>query len=588
MTADADVLAPKRNTEIAAALVLAAMMMAGLFALSAMVVIWDFNRFSNKVGKLLQVEITTKSLDRNTTFAQDRARDLGRRIMQGKQHRVFADMPNQDQEHPLGSQPINKPYHIDQAATGIGQARSMPSPPNALAADAQDLLPSTIPVVGVRKLGLPGGPPPPDLRALYASGRIGAGMLGSPGQGTFRHKLMTMPSAPLAESLSPAPPAPDFYVPPESATTVSRRLVRERPSQGYPSLDDDIDAVFTVFQAPGEKYAYFRLRLSLKPTSRVESIPKDVLFLIDISQSISPLELKHVRRAVVAHLARLDRRDRWNVVLFSENTYYMHPDTPFVPAGEFDEEAVRKFIRRHVNERRTDVFQAARLILERVPQSERPCNVFLISDGKATQGTSDVRRIVHSFQRVKRDNFAIFTFNAGPGGNRYLLRLLSYRSRGILGNCKKLKQVTERLSEFCCSVAEPVLTNVVASYTNIRTSDVCPVVLPNLYRGHPITFWGRTTPGKQVAMRVAGMSADGPREFFFRTIVPQGNASTPGVVREWARGQAHEMIARLSDDPKNKELKREILALTRRYDLTDITEMLTGKRLIDLLPWRKK
>ena len=117
-----------------------------------------------------------------------------------------------------------------------------------------------------------------------------------------------------------------------------------------------------------------------------------------------------------------------------------------------------------------------------------------------------------------------------------------------------MEKIPEGLAGFVQRFDQPVLTNVVASYTNLRTSEVYPEVLPSLYRGHPITFWGRTLPGKTVAIRVAGMGQEGPREFFFRTVVPEGDALDPEVVRGSARGKCHELIARYADAPNDKAL----------------------------------
>jgi len=581
----------RRRSEIVAALLLAIGMLGILLFLAAIVVLWDVRNLQSKVGERLEIDIDRRpDVHADTTYARETAERMSREILRGHQARLFAppdgsgDAPGAKSLPPAASSGLPSPAENEPPPPSprnprqLVEASSAPDPVTA----------SLIPVLALRKVPAPAARPGPDLGALYESGRIGSGQLGRPGETAFQPKPLEMPAAPSSQSLAPTAPVVTPFVLSERVAEVSRRLVEERPPQGYPSLDDDIEAFFTVYRAPGAPEAYFRLDIRLRPESWVGTIPKDVLFLIDISQSISLAELKVVREAVIASLRHLGKSDRWNVVVFSENIHYLHEDAVFVPAERLRFGEVEDFIDRRVEERRTDVFEATRIILGRIPASNRPCNVFLISDGKATEGTSDVRSIVHDFQRVNRENFAIFTFNAGPGGNLYLLSLLSYRSRGRLGNSPEMDRVAKDLAQFCEDVNAPVLTNVVANYTNIRTSDVCPAVLPNLYRRHAITFWGRTTPGQEVALRVAGLSCDGPREFFFRTVVPAGDDRQPQVAQEWARGQAHELIARLGDQPEDKDLRGQILKLAAEYGLDDIRAMIEGKSWTDILPWKRK
>lgn len=580
----------QRRNEALAALGLAAAGMVALLVLAGFVVLWDSAGFMRKVAAFRAVRLETSDVEAKAAYAREQAGALSQAIVGGGD-RLFNSPPET---------PETGPSSVELMIFG-GSAEPEPLRPEKQPADPADAarlaefqrhrsdaaLAANLPVVSLRKIGPFAAAPAADLKQLYESGQLGRSPLGRPGDTLLSPALPEMPSAPSAAGMAPPPAGPTDFNLPRYAGEATRRLVEERPGKGYPSLDRDISADFTVYRQPGAPEAYFRLEISLREDSKLESFPKDVLFLVDISQSISQAELEQSRKAVLAYLAGLGASDRWNIVLFSENAYYMHPDRDFVPAAEFDTAAVERFIRRRADERRTDVFKAAQIILSKIPPSTRPCNVFLVSDGKATTGVSDVQQIVHDFQRVNRDNFSVFTYNGGGGGNVYLLSLLAYRSRGQFRDCPKTADIPDDLAAFSRGFDRPVLTNVVASYTNIKTEDVCPAVLPNLYRGHPVTFWGRTEPGREVALRVAGLDKDGPREFFFRAVVPEGSAACPEVVREWARGQAHEGIAALADNPENEALRESILTLAKAHGLEEIEKMVEKKSWLNLLPWRK-
>ncbi len=577
-----------RPAEAVWSLVLTVLAMAGLLLLASLIVLWDIQGFQDKVEKLFHVQLDTPVLtSADTRYARDTAKHMAKKLIEGGETGVFSAMPGEPAEaptdmrlHPRQTGPLperlperNARMHSDQRRDYLEHERS----------SRNQAIRASLPVLSLRKVEnlRPGAKPA--LGALYSGIQGGAGSLGQPGETMLSPEGLTVPDSPTVRSISPGPPEPTLFPRDASAASMSRRLVEERPARGYPSLDSDIQAAFAVYRAPGTEEAYFRLTLSLREESKVQTIAKDVLFLVDISQSIGRSELRRVREGIKSYLQQLADTDRWNIAVFSENVYYLHTDSMFVRSDLFTPEAVDRFVERRIDERRTNVFLAARQILSRIPPSNRPCNVFLISDGKANAKTSDVRPIIHDFQRVNRDNFSVFTFNAGSGGNLYLLSLLSYRSRGRLRDCPDKERTTQELLNLCHAYDQPVLTNAVANYTNIRTADVHPEVLPNLYRHAPITFWGRTTPGREVALRVAGLGQGGPREFFFRTVVPEGSPREREVVRGWARGKAHTLMAVLGSSPENKNLRQEILALAQKYELDDIVRLVEKK---SLLPWK--
>jgi hypothetical protein len=578
------------TNETLVSLALAALVMCGLLLLAATVAFGDVDRIKDKVEKFFQVDLDARELlVREAEYARESARKLENDLIQSDNSGPFSTLPEQTTQPSLSTL---EPRALSPGASAKPEKIPLDLVPQAAPSYAMDEMQAGnatadrfLPVISLKQVKSPAGLAPPALAKMYATGQLGGGLLGRPGETVFTPEPARQPDAPSSRSLSPEAPPKTSPLAEETVATRKGLLDDAGPNQQYPSLDKDIDAEFKVYQTPGDQYAYFRLTLSLKPGSPVKTIPKDVLFLVDVSQSISPNELQAVREAVSSSLAALAPHDRWNVAVFSEETHTLHPD--FVQPAAFDLEQVRAFIDRRFDERRTDVFRATQAILSGIPASHRPCNVFLVTDGKATSGTSDVQQLMHGFQRMKRDNFSIFTFNGGAGGDLYLLRLLSYRSRGFLANCPENSHISATLREFAATYDQPVLTDVVANYTNILTEEVHPEVLPNLYRSHPVTFWGRTTPGREVALRLAGRGAGGLREFFFRTTVPAGDATQPEVARQWARGKANALIAELADDENNAELKTRILDLAKKHGLQEIQELLEPKGFRLPLPWKQ-
>lgn len=569
------------DPEALTALIAAAIVFLCMIFAAGVVVLWDFDRFRERVETLFEVDLSAMEMEQSAgQHVRDEARALSEKLIRGADADAgpFRDSTALPRETP--SAPA-----LPRLTPGAPRVNPLaPRSPDTLEAlhdeaerrARQTALKRAQHGLAARVIALDNNPRSGPKTLQPAAGG-GVATLGRPGETRPVLGTLTPPSAPAAAKLLQGPAPATAWPRTETAAAITRKLVEERPPRGYPSLDKDIAATFTVHRPAGSEQAYFRLEIALRPESTLQPIPKDVLFLIDISQSIHPRELEEARGAVAEYIAHLPPSNRANVIAFSEDALELHEGELFANPATLNRARTIEFIRKRPGKRRTDVFLATRVALSRVPDGNRPCHVFLLSDGKATQGASDVRTLVHDFQRVNRDNVGVFVFDGGPGGHKYLLSLLAYRSRGAFESEPDYEKIETRLRAMLERYDEPVLSNVVANYTNLRVDEVYPEVLPNLYRGASVRFWGRAVPGKTIAMRVAGITEEGPREFFFRTTMPEGSDAHPEIVREWARGKAHALMATLADDPENKALRKQIQALARTHGLADVLELVEQK-----------
>jgi len=565
----------------------AVVVLAGLLVLSTMTYVFDLGDFRRHVSRFFRVEqVSPRSpaSTRETTHQVARAHeDLLSEVEENlfENHETANDRPRLEEitrSAPPAAPPVRLPESL--------------ADPRREALKTAERAGAMLAVAGadgalVRRPGRAGpAVEAPDLNDLYAAGGEGGGGPGRPGAlGAEAAKPRFNPPvdpAPAAVSrVSSYAPLGDRPV--EDTRLWTRTLIEERPAAGYPSLDEDVSAEFTVHRVPGSDESFFRLEVALRPESPLPRIPKDVLFLFDISGSVGQRELVVMRRAVLEELAHLSPEDRWNLATFSEKVRFYAEDWRPAEAFAREREQVARFVRRRLSERTTNVFDATQKLLAGLPGGRRPCNVYLISDGRATRGRTDVETIVQDFQRVRRDNFSIFTFDAGPDGNRYLLRLLSYRSRGFHEEAPDLDVAEHRFDRFTEQYREPVLTHVVLNYANLEPQEVYPQVLPNLYRAHPLVIVGRSAAGRTVTMRLAGLGADGPREFFFRTMLPRENADHPDVARAWAQGKAHALMAQLAEHPDDEALRERIVRLATEYQLSETLGCLERGDALDVV-----
>lgn len=566
-----------RDTLLSLALALA--ILASCLGVSAVTTALDISPLYALVERMLRVPVRADLDAGQGKFVEQRIGDAAQAAAPTPERTLFErKTPFEEIRTPVAAIRPNEP---EAAAGALRDAMESPvAPKRSLTQQELDtalgtaLLPA--PVIHRRAGAAAPSIPSPNLGALYQSGREGAGGAGRPG--TESHAVRPDEFSPTM--FSPRVEIPDGAMPEPKRNVVADALALQKATveapreQVYPSLDKEVTATFNVYREPNTDERYFRLEIAVRDDATIPVIPKDVLYLVDVSASIRGDELSRMRDAVLADIAQLPAADRWNCAVFSETSEFFAPT--FQPATKDPAvlEKARLFLRRLENEDATNVFQITSRILESLPDNPRPVVVYLVSDGAANAGTSDIRSLVSSFQRVRRDAFSIFGFNAGPGGNTFLLELLSYRSRGFAAAEPVIDAAPGHFAAFSRQFSRPVLTAVVANYTNLEETEVYPKVLPDLYRDTPITLCGRCRKGDVVSMRVAGYGAQGPREFFFRTRIPDGDGEHPEIAALWARGKANALMAELGDNPKNEELRARIRSLAQTYGLASVPDML--------------
>lgn len=576
----------KHLPEWLAALGLASLVMLAALATSACTYAIDLTSLRTMVERLLQTPVRVSMTSPEANLLSKEPRTAAQSIASTQNSSLFDNHP------PFSSiRPPVDTLTIHEPAPGI---MSQPAPTETSAAPRDALMmmerdmaneaPLVPPPTVTRKSG-PMHPhlPQPNLTNIYQTGREGANGAGRPGGQLFRIPE-NMPPENMAR-LDPVQFSDPFLGSKRDietdTLTLRQPVIDGAPERVYPSLDKEVSATFDVYREPESGERFFRLQIRVRDDATIGNIPKDVLYLLDVSRSIRGDELQVMREAVVADILALPKDTRWNCAVFSETSSFFSKD--FLPASEGPARAeqLRGFLVRNKDESATNVFRMTSHMLESLPRNPRPVVVFLISDGVANAGAHDITSLVSEFRRVRRDAFSIFPFNAGEGGDAFLLELLAYRSRGMAAASPGLENASEALHAFGQQFAQPVLTAVMANYTNLIAEEVYPQVLPDLYRDTPVTICGRCRKGEMISMRVAGYTAEGPREFFFRASIPEGDDTHPEIARLWAQGKANALMAALADTPEDASLRAKILALAATYQLDSVTAMLTKKTFLE-------
>jgi Ca-activated chloride channel family protein len=342
----------------------------------------------------------------------------------------------------------------------------------------------------------------------------------------------------------------------------------EEPPTPVTPLSDEVAVNVDMFARPGEPLHYFRIAISVAKRDKLPVIPKDVIFICDVSLSIRRGELKITQQAVAEYLGQLRPTDRFNVVVFSEEARKLFPD--FVRPTPERIAAASRFIERIPGQIKTDVYRVLRAVVRDIAQQSvrnRPTSILFISDGRATSGIREARRIVNEIGAFSRPNFAILPFDAGRGGNRYLLDLLAYRSRGQAAFVDSFDDAAKRLAALFRSYDSPMLMQLRLLYTNLDVEETYPAFLPNLYAEQPIVIYGRCKPGQDVTIQLQGKNPYARRTLTYNHAPGAPDPTRSDIAREWARQKIHHIVSDMVRVGETPALKAEIERLGRDYNV---------------------
>jgi hypothetical protein len=339
----------------------------------------------------------------------------------------------------------------------------------------------------------------------------------------------------------------------------------------YKSLTNDVGVRFSIYHDARTNLQFFKVIITPKQGAVFVPIPKDVLFAVDVSSSISNSELREVRSALESCLRTLNRGDRFNVAIFSTDCKWLFSDFQDVSAENVNSAVA--FVNRLSHMDMTDIYGSLTKMLKSIynlqqgteQPYERPCNIILVSDGSPTTGITDVRRIVGDLVHVRPTNTSIFAFDIGKRGNRYLLDLIAFESRGYSWVEENVKTGRFKLAEFIRRYRDPLLLSMVVNYANLEEGDIYPRVLPNLYRGESIEIFGTCRPGNEVAMRIVGDACGEKCELTITKKIPLGGEGGPEIASEWATRKAYYLISRIALEGPKEEWLEEIERLREEY-----------------------
>jgi hypothetical protein len=335
-------------------------------------------------------------------------------------------------------------------------------------------------------------------------------------------------------------------------------------------FDGFVDIQVRVVKDQVGSSGYFQVDIVPNANSdALSDIPKDTLFLIDHSTSISPRKLSQFKLATREALACMNPKDRFNVVAFTSTTNSLFQDYQLVNAKNLA--AADQYVADLWRGGMTDVFGGvAPYVKNSNGNKNRPLNIFLLTDGRSTVNIHEPPAFLRRISAFNPGNVSIYPFSAGSKANRQLLDFLGYLNRGGKYHVDEIEKLHEELVGYISTHSSLIIMNLKYAAEGPVSQEIFPRSLPHLYRNESLRLYGRfNNINDELVLTLTGKDAElKTRDLIFRRRYrecPPGDRELP---REWAGQKILFLLALRNSTEDQQKIARynvEINALTRQY-----------------------
>ncbi|MEM9111064.1 MAG: VWA domain-containing protein [Planctomycetota bacterium] len=316
-----------------------------------------------------------------------------------------------------------------------------------------------------------------------------------------------------------------------------------------------------------EEARYFRIDITAQRSLRkLQTMPKDVIYIIDTSSSISQQWVQQITAGVTSSLVSLNGGDRFNIVLFNDKVSLLSDEGP-IDSTKDNTKAAADFLANAQSVGYTDVNAALRGLLIRDIDPKRVYELVLISDGQSTRGVVNTRDLINLITRDNDLVASIYCVGVGNRQNRELLNFLAYRNKGYSVYADEIKDASVTIQDLMSRLRFPIIKDVRLDSAGIDSETIFPADLPNIHQGETISVFGRFTTPDAFTMRLAGRSAGKDVEFTFRRDLNDAQKGGKPIANQWAFWKLHDLYSLIIREGEKKELLDQVKDLRRKYGL---------------------
>ena len=320
------------------------------------------------------------------------------------------------------------------------------------------------------------------------------------------------------------------------------------PQTGFLAHRDDNGGVFMLmFQPP------------IQPESGVIT-PKEMIFVLDCSGSMSGEPLALVKKAVRYALNNLNPDDTFQIIRFSDRLASFAKEP--VKATPDNVRRGLSYLNGLNSEGGTEMLEGIKAALDFPHRDNRLRLVCFMTDGYI----GNEKEILDAIRTRLGDDTRLFSFGVGSSVNRYLLERMAEVGRGEVKYILLNEKPEDAVKKFYERVRNPVLTHLRVDWAGLDVVDLFPARIPDLFAGQPIFVLGRYNRPGEATLRIRGKVHGETVTYEVPVTLPETADQHAALASLWARARIRELSTELYGG-EDKDVIQEITALALKYHL---------------------
>jgi Ca-activated chloride channel homolog len=329
----------------------------------------------------------------------------------------------------------------------------------------------------------------------------------------------------------------------------------------YPVAGEEVGARAWLSASP----AGAKLLATLVPpavTDPAEPPPREFVFVLDRSGSMSGGPLAEAKNALRACLRTLGERDSFALLAFDDRLEWLREGTAPFTQRAVDE--ADRWLDRLDARGGTEIAGALAAALSLPADPERRRYVVFLTDGAVHDEAGTLETVRRGLGTAR-----LFAFGLGPSVNRGLLAKAAEFGRGTAEFLQLGEDLEGAIIRFQDRVSYPVLTDLRLEWEGVKAWDIYPRSLPDLYAGQPlevVACAAHEGGGAEGSLTLVGTR--GTKEMRARVTLPRPGGRDGAVERAWARARVDDLLLQASESARNLPAAREqVIALAIEHRL---------------------
>ncbi|NXN94709.1 ITIH3 inhibitor, partial [Rhinopomastus cyanomelas] len=331
------------------------------------------------------------------------------------------------------------------------------------------------------------------------------------------------------------------------------------------------------------------------PTN-LPKLPKNVVFVIDISGSMSGREIQQTREALLTILDDMEENDFFNFILFGSDVHTWR-ETLIKATPENLVEA-RKFVRGIDTQGATNLHGGLMRGInmlndahERNLVPKRSASIIImLTDGQPNVGISNTEEIQMHVKKAIEGKYPLYNLGFGYGVSYGFLEKMALENKGLARRIYPDSDAALQLQGFYEEVANPMLIDVELNYPENEISDLTKNTFKHFYDGSEIVVAGRFIDNSQNSLTV-DVRGEGANDALSYTMQQEAEPAAKAfqeqqyifgeyIERLWAYLTIEQLleqrIAATGEEKENFTAKALELALKYKF-VTPLTSMVVTK-----------